>query len=134
MMVQPPWALLLRTLLASGFQELATASLRTSELLSRGESELSWCGKVHLINSDAYRVVLSKIFSSKASDSPPRMIDEVGMGAPKDPDRRYRRRIRALWRLGAVRRHGSAPGRTRTCDARFRKPTLYPLSYGSLIF
>ncbi len=23
-----------------------------------------------------------------------------------------------------------APGRTRTCDARFRKPTLYPLSYG----
>jgi uncharacterized membrane protein YczE len=25
----------------------------------------------------------------------------------------------------------SAPGRDRTCDARFRKPTLYPLSYGS---
>ena len=25
--------------------------------------------------------------------------------------------------------HG-APGTTRTCDARFRKPTLYPLSYG----
>ena len=25
----------------------------------------------------------------------------------------------------------SAPGRIRTCDARFRKPTLYPLSYGS---
>ncbi len=24
-----------------------------------------------------------------------------------------------------------APGRIRTCDARFRKPTLYPLSYGS---
>lgn len=23
-----------------------------------------------------------------------------------------------------------APGRNRTCDARFRKPTLYPLSYG----
>src|ERR1700722_20104013 len=23
----------------------------------------------------------------------------------------------------------SAPGRNRTCDARFRKPTLYPLSY-----
>jgi hypothetical protein len=23
-----------------------------------------------------------------------------------------------------------APGRTRTYDARFRKPTLYPLSYG----
>ena len=22
-----------------------------------------------------------------------------------------------------------APGRNRTCDARFRKPTLYPLSY-----
>ena len=26
----------------------------------------------------------------------------------------------------------SAPGRIRTCDARFRKPTLYPLSYGGL--
>src|SRR5487761_1494409 len=26
----------------------------------------------------------------------------------------------------------SAPDRTRTCDARFRKPTLYPLSYGGL--
>ncbi len=25
-----------------------------------------------------------------------------------------------------------APGRIRTCDARFRKPTLYPLSYGGL--
>ena len=24
----------------------------------------------------------------------------------------------------------SAPGRIRTSDARFRKPTLYPLSYG----
>ncbi len=24
----------------------------------------------------------------------------------------------------------SAPGMNRTCDARFRKPTLYPLSYG----
>jgi hypothetical protein len=23
-----------------------------------------------------------------------------------------------------------APGRTRTCDTRFRKPLLYPLSYG----
>jgi hypothetical protein len=26
----------------------------------------------------------------------------------------------------------SAPGRTRTYDARFRKPTLYPLSYEGL--
>ena len=24
------------------------------------------------------------------------------------------------------------PGRIRTCDARFRKPTLYPLSYGAI--
>jgi hypothetical protein len=30
-------------------------------------------------------------------------------------------------------KHG-APGRTRTCDARFRKPTLYPLSYGGEYF
>jgi hypothetical protein len=28
----------------------------------------------------------------------------------------------------------SAPGRTRTPDARFRRPALYPLSYGSLIY
>ncbi len=27
-----------------------------------------------------------------------------------------------------------APGRTRTADARFRKPTLYPLSYGGICF
>jgi hypothetical protein len=26
-----------------------------------------------------------------------------------------------------------APGMIRTCDARFRKPTLYPLSYGGRI-
>jgi hypothetical protein len=26
-----------------------------------------------------------------------------------------------------------APGRTRTCDTRFRKPLLYPLSYGGEI-
>ena len=26
---------------------------------------------------------------------------------------------------------GCGPGRIRTCDARFRKPTLYPLSYGA---
>ena len=30
----------------------------------------------------------------------------------------------------ATRNPASAPGRIRTCDARFRKPTLYPLSYG----
>src|SRR5262249_20314048 len=30
---------------------------------------------------------------------------------------------------GRAARDG-APGRIRTCDARFRKPTLYPLSYG----
>lgn len=28
------------------------------------------------------------------------------------------------------RSHHGAPERTRTSDARFRKPTLYPLSYG----
>ena len=27
---------------------------------------------------------------------------------------------------------GGAPGRNRTCDLRFRKPSLYPLSYGGL--
>ena len=27
--------------------------------------------------------------------------------------------------------HSGAPGTTRTCDLRFRKPLLYPLSYGS---
>src|SRR3954452_9083351 len=27
-------------------------------------------------------------------------------------------------------RYASAPGRIRTCDTRFRKPMLYPLSYG----
>ena len=35
----------------------------------------------------------------------------------------------ATARRAAMRSEG-APGRNRTCDARFRKPTLYPLSYG----
>ena len=34
--------------------------------------------------------------------------------------------------VGTTHRIG-APGRTRTYDARFRKPTLYPLSYGGLM-
>lgn len=29
-----------------------------------------------------------------------------------------------------TRRRRHAPGRIRTCDTRFRKPVLYPLSYG----
>ena len=28
-------------------------------------------------------------------------------------------------------KHLGGPGMIRTCDARFRKPTLYPLSYGA---
>ena len=28
---------------------------------------------------------------------------------------------------------GGAPGRSRTCGTRFRKPLLYPLSYGGLL-
>src|SRR5690606_4828890 len=35
---------------------------------------------------------------------------------------------------GVTRWHRRAPGRTRTCDTRFRKPVLYPLSYRSLSF
>jgi hypothetical protein len=32
------------------------------------------------------------------------------------------------------RHHIGAPGRNRTCDTRFRKPVLYPLSYeGGLV-
>ena len=33
-------------------------------------------------------------------------------------------------RLESRRKQAGAPERTRTSDARFRKPTLYPLSYG----
>jgi hypothetical protein len=32
-------------------------------------------------------------------------------------------------RSNQERKKFGAPGRIRTCDARFRKPTLYPLSY-----
>jgi hypothetical protein len=31
-----------------------------------------------------------------------------------------------------LRASGGAPGRIRTCDTRFRKPMLYPLSYEGL--
>ena len=43
----------------------------------------------------------------------PRPFSKRGPGAPQPCDQRKY----------------SAPGRIRTCDARFRKPTLYPLSY-----
>jgi hypothetical protein len=39
-------------------------------------------------------------------------------------------RARALTVNGSSWPFDGAPGRIRTCDARFRKPTLYPLSYG----
>ncbi len=38
--------------------------------------------------------------------------------------------IAKRWQLGTV--SPGAPGRTRTCDTRFRKPLLYPLSYEGL--
>ena len=34
------------------------------------------------------------------------------------------------WRIGGNPCVISAPGMIRTCDTRFRKPMLYPLSYG----
>ena len=38
--------------------------------------------------------------------------------------------VAAHWVLWTPRdRSVSAPGRIRTCDTRFRKPVLYPLSY-----
>ena len=36
----------------------------------------------------------------------------------------------AIWLCAAIQPHRSTPGRSRTCDTRFRKPLLYPLSYG----
>jgi hypothetical protein len=37
------------------------------------------------------------------------------------------------WGTQAPRFLHSAPGRIRTCDTRFRKPVLYPLSYGGAV-
>jgi hypothetical protein len=38
--------------------------------------------------------------------------------------------VAAVWRLPlSCNASGGAPGRIRTCDTRFRKPVLYPLSY-----
>ena len=47
--------------------------------------------------------------------------------------------IRHFWRTRPTKISPTAripatcgdPGRTRTCDTRFRKPVLYPLSYGA---
>lgn len=41
-------------------------------------------------------------------------------------------RDKAVVRGESVWRDDGAPERTRTSDARFRKPTLYPLSYGGV--
>ena len=38
---------------------------------------------------------------------------------------------RSVRRREAVAQQDGDPGRTRTCDTRFRKPVLYPLSYGA---
>ena len=46
-----------------------------------------------------------------------------GFRAPEK--RKARRPTRAAW----LSMRGGAPGRIRTCDTRFRKPVLYPLSY-----
>ena len=52
------------------------------------------------------------------------------LGSTADHDRRL---LGLSFQLDALVRPvlPGAPGRIRTCDARFRKPTLYPLSYGS---
>ncbi len=34
--------------------------------------------------------------------------------------------------VGEIKFEDGAPDRTRTCDTRFRKPLLYPLSYRGL--
>ncbi len=48
-----------------------------------------------------------------------------------DPLKMCDGRRRPGWEISAAPEvSGGAPGRTRTSDARFRKPTLYPLSYG----
>ena len=52
-----------------------------------------------------------------------RTCGRVAEGAPVAPS--ANRRVE-----GRIGYFASAPGTTRTCDARFRKPTLYPLSYG----
>src|SRR4051794_27007742 len=53
--------------------------------------------------------------------------DEPRLGAFRNPWPSSEARV--VWLLDRIF-FGGAPGRTRTCDARFRKPTLYPLSYG----
>ena len=39
------------------------------------------------------------------------------------------RMLKRCWSGGILTARGGAPGRNRTCDTRFRKPLLYPLSY-----
>ena len=35
-----------------------------------------------------------------------------------------------MWRASGIKRRGSAPGTTRTCNPQIRSLMLYPLSYG----
>ena len=75
---------------------------------------------------------LSTILTRPDPRMPTRKIGRSGsIGAPQGAERRAGREAGKLnAAVEAVSLLRGAPGRIRTCDTRFRKPLLYPLSYG----
>lgn len=59
-------------------------------------------------------------------------LDAIGPGEPERPTSLGARKGETVEVLGAPNQalEPGAPGLTRTADTRFRKPLLYPLSYG----
>jgi hypothetical protein len=93
-----------------------------------GPSTLSCpCGRMHRCGKDAQIAKIGKALRPRPlvtslGPSPTKKLQ--GSSRPLEPTgNRERKRL-------IPHRFPGAPGRTRTCDARFRKPTLYPLSYG----
>ena len=90
------------------------------------------CQKAESFNCD--RKLRSGVAGRSASPAPPlpREISETAVYSRKSPNICYiRKHLQTLKKPLFYWGFNSAPGMNRTCDLRFRKPLLYPLSYGS---
>ena len=91
------------------------AELLTGDPVTAASSNSTDGGSEHAVGHGATVVPWSTAVKSSATMSLHARCARAGL----HPSRSHQRR----------RSRPGAPGRIRTCDARFRKPTLYPLSY-----
>jgi integrase len=91
----------------------------------------AWIGNSEAVAKKHYLQVTDSHFARAIE---PALQNAVQQGTPQSialPREKSKTAQRGSVRLGAARCGAkSTPGRNRTCDLRFRKPSLYPLSYG----